>query len=290
MVTPTQNVLKMRKDRANRNRAERSTVTQVMRPTAKTVSSNTTPGFIPSQPITHHPLPPNGRLSPAYTELDHQRRPHIDSDDDLPDDPRASMQATDFAEGLRKSNRKRKAPTKYDPPPMRKRAKVTQKQTLKVVVDSSMEANNEGKNVKGDEVSGAQSAPNRASQLSDPDSDSDAGINDQPSQRPQHGQSGTVGKELTKAQEILLIGICVSRSESYGRSENKPKWWKTTEEIFKARAGRSYTGLQRKMDQLMSARKKELREQADGKRVGATIRNDDWTRALDRWIVIVSEN
>lgn len=279
----------MRKDRANRNRAERSTATQVMRPTAKTVSSITTPGFIRSPPIARHPLPPNGRLSPAYSELDHQRRPHTDSDDDLPDIPRASMQARDLAEGLRKSNRKRKAPTKYDPPPMRKRAKVTQKQTLKVVVDSPTEANNEGKKVKGDEVIGAQSAPNRASQLSDSGSDSDAGIKDQPSQRPRPGQSGTAGKGLTKAEELLLIGICVSRSESYGRSEES-KWWRTTGEIFKARAGRSYTGLQRKMDQLTSARKKELREQDDSERVGATIRNDAWTHALDKWIVAVSEN
>ena len=92
----------------------------------------------------------------------------------------------------------------------------------------------------------------------------------------------TRGKQLTRKEDALLIEVCNKNRKAYGRKDLQTEFWNLIVDQFQALVQRPYPykSVQRRMKVLMEARKQEL---ADYKS-GDERREDDWTRALDKWI------
>lgn len=92
----------------------------------------------------------------------------------------------------------------------------------------------------------------------------------------------TRGKQLTRKEDALLIEVCNKNRKAYGRKDLQTEFWNLIVEQFQALVQRPYPykSVQRRMKVLMEARKQEI---ADYKS-GDERREDDWTRALDKWI------
>lgn len=92
----------------------------------------------------------------------------------------------------------------------------------------------------------------------------------------------TRGKQLTRKEDALLIEVCNKNRKAYGRKDLQTEFWNLIVDQFQALVQRPYPykSVQRRMKLLMEARKQEL---ADYKS-GDERREDDWTRALDKWI------
>ncbi|MCJ1346300.1 hypothetical protein MMC31_004515 [Peltigera leucophlebia] len=87
----------------------------------------------------------------------------------------------------------------------------------------------------------------------------------------QPGQSLSYGKRLTEEEEIILMKCCLANC---------------IKEDFYEEAGRAYTGVQRKMEQLVKDRKKELSKEVSRALSGVAVRDDEWARTLDDWLEI----
>lgn len=92
----------------------------------------------------------------------------------------------------------------------------------------------------------------------------------------------TRGKQLTRKEDALLIEVCNKNRKAYGRKDLQTEFWNLIVDQFQALVQRPYPykSVQRRMKVLMEARKQEI---ADYKS-GDERREDDWTRALDKWI------
>lgn len=64
------------------------------------------------------------------------------------------------------------------------------------------------------------------------------------------------GKRLTEEKEVILTECCLANCVSYGQTGKVTEWWAQIKEDFYEESGRTYTGVQRKMEQLVKDRKK----------------------------------
>lgn len=79
---------------------------------------------------------------------------------------------------------------------------------------------------------------------------------------------------------------CLANCVSYGQAGKVTEWWAQIKEDFYEEAGRTFTGVQRKMEQLVKDRKKELSKELSGVLSGVAVRDDKWTKTLDDWLEI----
>lgn len=79
---------------------------------------------------------------------------------------------------------------------------------------------------------------------------------------------------------------CLANCVTYGQAGKITEWWTQIKEDFCEEAGRAYTGVQRKMEQLVKDRKKELNKDVSGALSGVAVRDDEWARTLDDWLEI----
>lgn len=73
---------------------------------------------------------------------------------------------------------------------------------------------------------------------------------------------------------------------TYGQAGKITEWWTQIKEDLCEEAGRAYTGVQRKMEQLVKDRKKELNKELSRALSGVAVRDDEWARTLDDWLEI----
>lgn len=92
----------------------------------------------------------------------------------------------------------------------------------------------------------------------------------------------TRGKQLTRKEDALLIEVCNKNRKAYGRKDLQTEFWNLIVDQFQALVQRPYPykSVQRRMKVLMEARKQENTDYKSGDE----RREDDWTRALDKWI------
>ncbi len=72
----------------------------------------------------------------------------------------------------------------------------------------------------------------------------------------------------------------------YGQAGKVTEWWGQIKEDFQEESGRTYTGVQQKMEQLIRERLKELSKEHSGAKSGVAVRDDEFARILDDWIEI----
>ncbi|OAX76896.1 hypothetical protein ACJ72_08811 [Emergomyces africanus] len=91
------------------------------------------------------------------------------------------------------------------------------------------------------------------------------------------------GPKLTRAEQTILLNICVSKSTLFG-SLSIGQFWSSVAEIFQTYINRSYAGLsaRRCAEKCVENRKKELLVLTTGKEEG-----DDYLQAVDEWIKVV---
>ena len=102
----------------------------------------------------------------------------------------------------------------------------------------------------------------------------------------QPGQSLAYRKRLTEEEEIILIKCCLANCVTYGQVRKITEWWTQIKEEFYEEAGRAYTSVQWKMEQLVKDRKTELSVEVSGALSGVVVKDDEWARTLDDWLEI----
>ena len=97
----------------------------------------------------------------------------------------------------------------------------------------------------------------------------------------QPGQSLSYRKRLTEEEKIILMKCYLANCMTYKQVRKITQWWTQIKEEFYEEAGRAYTGVQRKMEQLVKDRKKELSKKVSGALSGVALRDDEYARTLD---------
>lgn len=222
-----------------------------------------------SENVTTYQYPPpttSGALFPYPTMVDPRLRSQIATNE--PSEVESQPQ------DMKKPTHKRKVPTRFEQSPAKPIHKNARRNS---VVKNRKQPGPTLHQMRKESQKEPSVMDSQVDSLLSEDSNGELQSASQAKKRPrrQLGQSLSYGKRLTEEEEIILMKCCLANCVTYGQIGKITEWWTQIKEDFYEETGRAYTGVQRKMEQLVKDRKKELSKEVSGALSGVAVRDDE---------------